>query len=181
MEKAEMVSDLWQAGMETMFRADSPVGKAVLDRDLRYVLINETLAAFNGRSVEFHVGRTVQEVLPEAFPSLKPLLDQVIYEGRPAQHFRISVVMPGSNGETSEWEASYLPIHMPDGSVGGVYVQAVNLTAKLLAERALSDSEKHLRRVLDSCLPLWESCHRMGPCFKPTGRHWTRRALTPRM
>lgn len=150
MEKAEMVSDLRQAAMETMFRADSPVGKAVLDRDLRYVLINETLAAFNGRSVEFHVGRTVQEVLPEAFPSLKPLLDQVIYEGRPAQHFRISVVMPGSNGETSEWEASYLPIHMPDGSVGGVYVQAVNLTAKLLAERALSDSEKHLRRVLDS-------------------------------
>jgi PAS domain S-box-containing protein len=150
MKKVEIGSSLMRAAMETIFLADSPVGKAVLDRDLRYVHINQTLAAFNGRSVDFHLGRTVQEVLPDAFPSLKPLLDQVIFEGRPAQHFRISVVMPDSDGQTSEWEASYLPIRMPDGSVGGVYVQAVNLTAKLLAERALEDSEKHLRRVLDS-------------------------------
>lgn len=136
--------------MQTMFLADSPVGKAVLDRELRYVLINETLAAFNGRTVEAHLGRTVQEVLPEAFPTLKPLFDQVILEGRAAGHFRISVAMPGGDGHMAEWEASYLPIHLPDGSVGGVYVQAVNLTAKLLAERALADSEKQLRRVLDS-------------------------------
>lgn len=150
MEEVETDNDLWRAAMEAMFLADSPVGKAVLDRDLRYVRINQTLAAFNGRSVEFHLGRTVQEVLPEAYPSLKPLLDQVIFEGRAAERFRVSVVMPNSDGRMSEWEASYLPIRMPDGSVGGIYVQAVNLTAKLLAERALADSEKHVRRVLDS-------------------------------
>ena len=62
----------------------------------------------------------------------------------------VSVETPNSPGGLSEWEASYSPIHLPDGSVGGVYVQAVNLTAKLRAERALSNSEKHLRRVLDS-------------------------------
>jgi PAS domain S-box-containing protein len=150
MQEVGTDSHLWRAAMETMFLADSPVGKAVLDRDFRYVKINETLAAFNGRSVEFHLGRKVQEVLPEAYPALKPLLDQVIFEGRPAERFRISVVMPDSDGQTSEWEASYLPIRLPDGSVGGVYVQAVNLTAKLLAERAIAESEKHLRRVLDS-------------------------------
>ena len=150
METVEMDGALCRAAMDTMFVSDSPVGKAVLNRDLRYVRINQTLASFNGRSIEFHLGRTVQEVLPEAFPSLKPMLDQVILEGRPAQHFRISVVMPDSDGQTAEWEASYLPIHLPDGSVGGIYVQAVNLTAKLLAERAISDSERHLRSVLDS-------------------------------
>lgn len=150
MRKVDIDHAMWRAAMQTMFEADSPVGKAVLDRDLRYVLVNETLAAFNGRSVDFHIGRTVQEVLPEAYPSLKPLLDQVIHEGRAARHFRISVVMPNTDGQASEWEASYLPIHLPDGTVGGLYVQAVNLTAKLLAERAISDSEKHLRRVLDS-------------------------------
>ena len=150
MKTVEMGDALCRAAVDTMFHSDSPVGKAVLNRDLRYVLINEILASFNGRSVEFHLGRTVQEVLPEAFPSLRPMLDQVILEGRPVKNFRISVVMPDSDGQTAEWEASYLPIWLPDGSVGGGYVQAVNLTAKLLAERALSDSEKHLRRVLDS-------------------------------
>jgi len=149
MATADPGSAFWHAAMQTMFLADSPVGKAVLDRDLRYVLINETLASFNGRSIEDHIGHTVEEVLPEAFPSLKPLLDQVILEGRPAGNFRITVVMPGE-GQTAEWEATYLPIRAPGGEVSGVYVQAVNLTAKLLAERALADSEKQLRRVLDS-------------------------------
>ncbi len=149
MQVVDEHSPLWRAAMETMFHADSPVGKAVLDRNFRYLQINQTLASFNGRTVEEHLGHTVQEVLPEAFPTLLPLLDQVISQGKPA-HFRISVVMPGGDGQEAEWEASYLPIHLPDGSVAGIYVQAVNLTAKLLAERALADSEKHLRRVLDS-------------------------------
>lgn len=149
METADPGSAFWHAAMQTMFLADSPVGKAVLDRAHRYVLINETLASFNGRSIKDHIGHTVAEVLPEAYPSLKPHLDQVILQGRAAGNFRITVVMPG-DGRTAEWEATYLPIHMPGGEVGGVYVQAVNLTAKLLAERALADSEKQLRRVLDS-------------------------------
>ena len=39
---------LWLASMCAMFSAESPVGKAVLDKDLRYVFINQTLADFNG-------------------------------------------------------------------------------------------------------------------------------------
>lgn len=149
METLEVGSELLRAAVKTIFLADSPVGKAVLDRDLRYVLINQTLASFNGRTVEEHLGHTVQEVLPDAFSELKPMLDQVISEGRTA-NFRIAVFMPGGSGQKAEWEASYMPIHLPDASVGGIYVQAVNLTAKQLAERAVVDSEKHLRRVLDS-------------------------------
>lgn len=145
----EAANPLWHAALQAIFQADSPVGKAVLDRELRYVFINQTLAAFNGRSIDEHLGRTVQEVLPQAYPALKPLLEQVLETGKPAGNFRITVDMP-VGGEKAEWEASYLPIFLPDGAVGGVYVQAVNLTAKLLADRALADSEKHLRRVLDS-------------------------------
>lgn len=146
----EAANPLWHAAMEAIFLADSPVGKAVLDRQLKYVFINQTLASFNGIPVEEHLGRTVQDVLPQAYPALKPLLEQVLDTGKPAGNFRIAVQMPDGGGKKAEWEASYLPIFLPDGAVGGVYVQAVNLTAKLLAERALADSEKHLRRVLDS-------------------------------
>lgn len=142
-------SPLWLATMETIFAVDSPVGKAVLDRDLRYVFINQTLADFNGRSVAQHLGRTVQELLPEAYPTLAPLLRKVLDEGIPQGNFCVSLELPNAPGELSEWEASYLPIRLPDGTVDGIYVQAVNLTAKLRAERALANSEKQLRRVLD--------------------------------
>ncbi|MCV2351813.1 sensor histidine kinase [Paucibacter sp. Y2R2-4] len=141
---------LWFSTLQTIFGADSPVGKAVLDRGLRYVFINQTLAAFNGRSIEEHLGRTVEDILPEAFSTLAPLLRSVLDAGARHAQFRVSVEMPNSPGEFNEWEASYLPIQLPDGTIGGVYVQAVNLTAELRAQQALANSEKQLRRVLDS-------------------------------
>ncbi|WP_422566672.1 sensor histidine kinase [Ideonella sp.] len=141
---------MWVAALHTIFGADSPVGKAVLDRDLRYVFINQTLAAFNGRSIEEHLGRTVEDILPEAFSTLAPLLRSVLDAGVSHTQFRVSVKMPNAPGEFSEWEASYLPMPLDDGTIGGIYVQAVNLTAELRAQQALANSEKQLRRVLDS-------------------------------
>lgn len=142
--------DFWKSVCRTVFAADSPVGKAVLDRDLRYVAINTTLAEFNGRPAEAHLGRSVRDVLPEAFPTLEPLLRCVIDEGQAQSGFEVQVEMPNLPGELAHWEASYLPIASPQGEVLGIYVQAVNLTAKLRAERALEESAKQLRRVLDS-------------------------------
>ena len=141
---------LWLATLQAMFQADSPVGKAVLDQHLRYVFINQTLATFNGLPVQAHIGRSVAEVLPQAFPTLEPLLRKVLDEGQAQTNLRISVETPNAPGDLSAWEASYLPIPMGDGQVGGILVQAINLTAKLQAERALANSEKQLRRVLDS-------------------------------
>ena len=150
MDAIDASDPLWLATVQTMFAADSPVGKAVLDRELRYLFINRTLADFNGHSVAQHLGKSIQELLPDAYPAVAPLLREVLDEGTPHHNFRVAVETPNAPGELSEWEASYLPIRLPDGSVGGVYVQALNLTAKLRAERALTNSEKQLRRVLDS-------------------------------
>ena len=64
---------------ETLALLDSlldtaPVGLAFLDRELRYVRINQRwLADINGVPVEETLGRTVREVLPELAPSLEPL------------------------------------------------------------------------------------------------------------
>ena len=50
--------------IETIYQS-APIGLNVLDRDLRFVRINERLAEINGLSVEEHLGRTVRELLPE--------------------------------------------------------------------------------------------------------------------
>lgn len=140
---------LWTQALDVVFESPSPVGKAILDRDLRYVRINSTLAEFNGRTVEQHLGLTVREVLPDAYGALEPLLLDVL-AGKRHRNFRVRVETPSAPGELSEWEASYLPIPDGEGGVLGVYVQAVNLTLRMRAERALAETEKQLRRVLDS-------------------------------
>lgn len=145
-----MDSEFLASSLDAIFHAESPVGKAILDADFRYVYINEALAAFNGRSVADHLGSTVCDVLPQAYPTLAPILHDVLSSGKPKNHFRISTLLPNRSDELSEWDASYFPVILKDGSVGGIYVQAVNLTVKLRAERALADSEKQLRKVLDS-------------------------------
>src|SRR6188472_624258 len=42
----------------------APVGLAFVGPDMRYVRINEAMAAIGGRSVEAHLGRTIREALP---------------------------------------------------------------------------------------------------------------------
>src|SRR5581483_10416190 len=62
------------AELESIYES-APVGLCVLDRDLRYVRINERLAQMNGISVAEHLGHSVQEVVPEVAPALIPALE----------------------------------------------------------------------------------------------------------
>ena len=43
----------------------APVGLALVDTELRFVRINSALCAINGRPRELHIGRRIDEVLPE--------------------------------------------------------------------------------------------------------------------
>ena len=59
-EKARTV-----ALLDTVFRG-TPIGLAFVDRELRFVRINDALAALNRTAVEAHLGRTVSEVLGDS-------------------------------------------------------------------------------------------------------------------
>ena len=67
--------------LQSFFRG-ATAGLALLDKDLRYVQINDTLAEMNGLSVEDHLGRTLREVVPWLAPMAEPILHQVMASGR---------------------------------------------------------------------------------------------------
>jgi PAS domain S-box-containing protein len=142
-------AQLFAAAGALLFEADSPVGKALLDRELRYVAINDTLALSTGLDPKSVIGLTVAEVIPAAYPTLEPLFRRVLDRGEAQRNLRINVPVPSAPDEVSEWEATYLPVRLPDGSVAGILVQAVNLTLERRAERALQESSSLVRRVLD--------------------------------
>lgn len=142
-------AQLFAAAGALLFEAESPVGKALLDRELRYVAINDTLALSTGLDPAAVIGLTVAEVLPAAYPTLEPLLKRVLDHGEAQRNLRITVPVPSTPDEDSEWDATYLPVTLPDGSVAGILVQAINLTLERRAERALRESATLVRRVLD--------------------------------
>src|SRR5688572_19660394 len=75
---------------EALFESDE-IGLGLVDTDLRYVRVNETLAFINGVPAEDHVGRTVREVVPDFADLAEAVLHQVIQTSRPV----IAVEVPG--------------------------------------------------------------------------------------
>ena len=138
------------AALRALFASQLPVGLALLDREFRYLAINETLAQANGLSVEAHLGRRVAEVLPKAVELLEPLLRMVLDSGEALQDFEVHAEVPSLPGEASQWQASYVPVHDDLGQVQGILVQAVNRSLERRERLLRHQGELRLRRVLDS-------------------------------
>lgn len=148
----ERASDLQlaAASWQALMRSDIPHGLAVLDRQLRFRAINETLARSNGLSVEQHLGRALQEVLPAAAQVVAPLLLDVLESGRPLRNGRVSAEVPSLPGMPSDWDVDYLPVLDAQGSVIAVLAQALNRSQEERALQLRHAGEQQLRRVLDS-------------------------------
>ena len=65
-ERAVRVSEARLNG----FLEAAPVGMVVFDDQLRYLKINKSLAKINGLSVDDHLGKTMQEVVPPIAPRI---------------------------------------------------------------------------------------------------------------
>ena len=107
----------------------APVGFGFVDRDYRYVRVNETLASINGLSVEQHLGRTLAEVGPAAWPAIEP-----IYRGVLAGEAVINLAMTGETaaepGELHHWLISMYPVRN-DTEITGTGVVVVDVTVHL--------------------------------------------------
>jgi CheY-like chemotaxis protein len=58
--------------LDTLQR-NAPIGIAFLDRNYRFLRVNDELAVINGLLAEAHLGRTVAETVPGLWPQLEPL------------------------------------------------------------------------------------------------------------
>jgi PAS domain S-box-containing protein len=134
--------------IETIYQS-APIGLNVLDRDLRFVRINERLAEINGLSVEEHLGRTVREVLPELADTAEALLYPVIETGAPLLNVEIRGETPAQPGVERVWLESFLPLK--DGHrVIGINTVCEEITERMQVEEALRQSEARFRQMADN-------------------------------
>ncbi|HWT64588.1 MAG TPA: EAL domain-containing protein [Terracidiphilus sp.] len=125
----------------------APVGLAFLDREMRYVYLNRRLANMNGRPLLEHLGRTVEEMIPEFFAQVEPFITRAL-GGESITGVELTKPAAGPNpGRTVL--LTYEPARDEAGEVVGVSVAMIDVTPMKQAQQALRTSEEHFRYMLE--------------------------------
>ncbi|HEV2074644.1 MAG TPA: SpoIIE family protein phosphatase [Thermoleophilaceae bacterium] len=131
-ERAERSGAQTVAMLDTLLER-APVGFGFVDRDLRYLRVNDALAAMSGRSGDDLVGRTVGQVGPQR-SELEGLLRRVVRTGEPALDLEISTGGDGPSTPERHWLVSCYPVSALDGETPGAGLVAVEVTDRKRAE-----------------------------------------------
>ncbi|MEH2384187.1 MAG: PAS domain S-box protein [Nostoc sp.] len=157
LEKATLHQELQQAiqqkdeslALLNAWVTSSPMALAFLDTELRYIHVNEALAAINGVPQSQHIGRTFREVLPEWAGQIERVFEQVMQTRQPLLNQEVS-------GETYPpgvyryGLVSYYPVCLPDGQLLGVGISSIDITQLKQTEQALRENEAKFRSVVES-------------------------------
>lgn len=131
---------------------EAAIGLCYLDRDLRYVQINEWLAAVNGVSVEDHIGRTLSEVLPGlAAAGVEREMRGVLETGNPVINGTVYAETPAHPTEKRLYQHSYYSHKSAEGKPLGVSCLVEDITERRASEiktqRLLEEKEVLLREM----------------------------------
>ena len=128
----------------------TPVGLCFLDTNLRYIRINECLAAINGRSIAEHLGRTVREVIPEMADMVERIYRQVLATQTPVLDWEIKAETKQQPGVLRDWQISFYPVNDESGTLLGVSTVIAEITDRKQAKRVMQQSEAIFRRLFES-------------------------------
>jgi formate hydrogenlyase transcriptional activator len=120
----------------------SKVGLVILDAELRFVAINQTLAEMNGIPAEEHLGKRLRDILGDVAELIEPQYRRVFATQQPVLNLKISSILP-TRTEPGHWIQHFIPIKNASGEVkqvGGVVVEITE--QKKLEESLHSVSEK---------------------------------------
>jgi len=121
--------------------ATAPVGIALFDPDLRFVLVNPRMAAMNRRTAEEHLGRTLPELFGDDGDEPEALMREVLATETPMTDVEI---VAGPDGRS--FIVSYAPA-LADGRAVGIVGAVVETTERRRREQALLDRAQRLQDV----------------------------------
>ncbi|MEY9945172.1 SpoIIE family protein phosphatase [Kitasatospora sp. GAS206B] len=133
------------------FFTQSPIGLAVYDTELRYVRINQALARMNGLSVDQHLGRRLDEVLPGINTTeIEAVMREVLATGEPVVDARSYGRTPTEPGRDRAWSASYFRLADPAGQVLGVSSSIIDVTERFRAEARAARAQERLTLLAEA-------------------------------
>jgi PAS domain S-box-containing protein len=123
----------------------SPVGLFAVDRDLRFLRLNECMANINGKTVDQHLGRSIDEALPDELAArLKEIWRPVLEQGQSALDVELEGTVWSSQDLPRQWLANYHPLQSDSGEVIGITGTVLDITARKNAELVLAGIKDEL-------------------------------------
>jgi len=128
----------------TTYFSASKVGFCILDTDLRYLAINQTLAEMNGIPAKAHLGKSLREILGDAAEVIEPQCRRVLATGQPIVDLEISTVLP-TRTEAGHWIEHYIPVKSATEEVRQIGVVVVEVTEQKRLEESLRGVSENLQ------------------------------------
>ena len=119
--------------LQALYR-NAPVGLALLDRDFRYMRVNEFLAELNGMTSDQMLGQGIFDILPD-IRIREPYMRQVLITGVPVRDVEVEAATPRDPHVKMAFKMHYYPLQDERGVVVGVGVVAEDVTAQRRAEK----------------------------------------------
>lgn len=123
----------------------SPIGLALMDPDLRFLLVNPALERIDGIPAEEHIGRHLRETLN--FPDIDTIesaLQQVLTTGTPLLDQYAVGRTPAEPDTDHAWSLSFYRLEDPSGRVLGAATSVVDVTER---HRAAMEADRARRRL----------------------------------
>lgn len=144
---ASPLTDPREAVLDTLMRR-APMGFALLDRELRFVLINDKLAQMNGFPAEAHIGKHLSEIVPSLAAAAAEVTDRIRRTGKPVLNHEFTGETAAAKGEQRCWSESWYPVHNAQDELMGFSAIVEDITERKRAEAAVEAARERRRRAL---------------------------------
>lgn len=138
---ARKQSQHWTVSQSVLdgFLTRSPVGMAVMDLELRYVWLNETLERLGGVPREQRLGRRLSELLPGLqAATIEGLMRKVLETGEPVTDYEYAGWSWADPHRRHAYSTSFFPLVDADNSVTGVCYIVLDVTERWNARQLLA-------------------------------------------
>ncbi|WP_321421937.1 PAS domain S-box protein [uncultured Methanobacterium sp.] len=127
----------------------APIGLCVLDRNLRFVRINDRMAEINGFPSEEHIGKTVHEIIPDLAEQAESAAKEIFETKNNVVGMEFTGMTPAQPGVSRTWMEEWYPLKDSSHHIIGINVAALEITEIKKAENALKKSEEKLRLAIE--------------------------------
>ena len=111
----------------------------VVDRDLRFVRVNELFGILRGREPSDLIGKTIEEALPEVAAQIVPATQRVLETGKPVVNQQVRLTGLNDDGKEHAYRTIRYPVLGSSGDVIGVTSVIIDITDLKKTQLELDD------------------------------------------